>query len=188
MSPELEHKLIKRFPMIFADVRSTMDRTCMVWRMACGDGWYDLLYLACLGIEEEYYKTYPWYVILYHRFAYHVFPKWNKLISKQPRFVNKILKYKTWTGKEIERRVYRGFLPIPHWMKASQVKEKFGSLRFYLTSGTDNMFKYTDMAEELSQTTCETCGKPGKLITKGWFYTACEEHTKEQDKEINGEK
>ena len=60
--------------------------------------------------------------------------------------------------------------------RASQIKEKFGTLRFYLSSGTDEMFEIVEKAEEKSETICEVCGKPGKLSGPGWYKTVCEEH------------
>jgi hypothetical protein len=57
--------------------------------------------------------------------------------------------------------------------RAAQIKEKFGTLRFYLTSGTDEMWEIVAEAEKKSAFTCEQCGKPGKLRGKGWLYTAC---------------
>jgi len=62
-----------------------------------------------------------------------------------------------------------------------QVKEKFGVLRFYCP-GTDRIWAYVTLAERLSAVTCETCGKQGKLRGSNWLYTACDEHTKEKDK------
>ena len=33
----------------------------------------------------------------------------------------------------------------------------------------------------MSSIICETCGAPGKHRGRGWFYTACDAHTKEED-------
>ena len=46
---------------------------------------------------------------------------------------------------------------------ADQVKEKFGTLRFYYTGGDDRIDGMVRMAESMSAVTCETCGAPGKL-------------------------
>lgn len=64
---------------------------------------------------------------------------------------------------------------------ASQVKEKFGTLRFYLTSGTKTMYDAAEEAERKSESICEQCGQPGELRGKHWLYTACVEHTKSSD-------
>jgi hypothetical protein len=61
---------------------------------------------------------------------------------------------------------------------AAQVKEKWGTLRFYMTASTDEMDVLIREAEKQSAVTCEVCGKPGKLYPGGWYYTACEEHVR----------
>ncbi len=55
-----------------------------------------------------------------------------------------------------------------------QVKEKFGTLRFYC-SGTDAIDRYIRLAERLSALTCEDCGKPGKANDSGWIRTQCDD-------------
>lgn len=59
--------------------------------------------------------------------------------------------------------------------RASQIKEKFGTLRFYMTSYTDEIDKIVTEAEKKSEETCEHCGKPGTLRTEGWLFTLCDE-------------
>jgi len=58
---------------------------------------------------------------------------------------------------------------------ASQVKEKYGSLRFYMDSETDKMSKIISLAEKQSAITCENCGKPGKISGKDWYSCRCKE-------------
>lgn len=57
--------------------------------------------------------------------------------------------------------------------RALQVKEKFASLRFYMTASTDKMDILIRKAEEMSSHTCETCGKQGTTYGHGWVYTSC---------------
>ncbi|MBD8879799.1 hypothetical protein IHE49_04845 [Rhodanobacter sp. 7MK24] len=57
---------------------------------------------------------------------------------------------------------------------ATQVKEKFGTLRFYVDGGDEEVFRLIDSAEQESATICEACGAPGTLVTKGWHSTLCE--------------
>ena len=57
---------------------------------------------------------------------------------------------------------------------AAQVKEKFGTLRFY----TDNNSEYIDglicMAEHMSRNICERCGEKGKIIPDYWLICLCD--------------
>ena len=54
-----------------------------------------------------------------------------------------------------------------------QVKEKFGTLRFYYTGGDDVIDGMVTMAESMSGVTCEECGSPGKRGGGGWITTLC---------------
>ena len=64
---------------------------------------------------------------------------------------------------------------------AEQVKEKFGTLRFY-TSGGDRLIDgMIWFAESMSGSVCEECGNRGKRSKTGWIRTLCTEHTKENN-------
>jgi len=65
-------------------------------------------------------------------------------------------------------------LPTEERPVAMQVKEKFGGLRFYMTSHHDEIEKLISQAEYDSERTCETCGKPGTLHTDGWWRCLCD--------------
>ena len=56
----------------------------------------------------------------------------------------------------------------------SQVKEKFGGLRFYTYGGDDYVRGLITFAESMSYKTCECCGLPGKLNREGWWRTLCD--------------
>ena len=69
--------------------------------------------------------------------------------------------------------------PVPEeipQVTLDQVKEKFGTLRFYYTGGDDQIYGMVRMAESMSGVTCEECGKPGTSTSGGWIKTACPEH------------
>lgn len=70
-------------------------------------------------------------------------------------------------------------------MKAIQVKEKYGTLRFYISYHDDKIEEIISDAVKKSAVTCEVCGASGKLRGSVWFYTACDEHTREADKNVN---
>lgn len=70
----------------------------------------------------------------------------------------------------------------------TQVKEKYGGLRFYTTHLiNDEVISMIDEAEEVSYKTCETCGNPGTLRTTdpegkvGWLKTLCSECAEKQE-------
>jgi hypothetical protein len=81
---------------------------------------------------------------------------------------------------------------IPDWFKnteymespvAVQVKEKYGTLRFYYDGGDLYIDGLANMAESISAVTCEVCGNPGKLVGGGWVRTLCKTHAEEQNYE-----
>lgn len=59
----------------------------------------------------------------------------------------------------------------------TQIKEKYGTLRFYMSSGTEEMYDLIEKAEDASEKICEICGEPGRLMSKfRWLFTRCELH------------
>lgn len=71
--------------------------------------------------------------------------------------------------------------PVPDevdQVKVSQIKEKFGGLRFYYDGGDDTIDGMVRMAESWASTTCEECGAVGQQRSGGWIRTLCDEHAK----------
>lgn len=56
-----------------------------------------------------------------------------------------------------------------------QIKEKFGSLRWYSNWNTDEGYKIISRYTELSKRTCICCGKPATRFTTGWYSPYCDE-------------
>ena len=68
------------------------------------------------------------------------------------------------------------------WDKqTTQVKEKFGGLRFYINGAPNEVHNLISEAESASQEICEVCGNLGKLQTTGWWRTLCKEHTEKEN-------
>ena len=60
--------------------------------------------------------------------------------------------------------------------KVTQIKEKHGTLRFYMTVVNDAICDIIDIAEDKSSVTCEECGNPGSITLKDfWRVTRCDE-------------
>lgn len=65
--------------------------------------------------------------------------------------------------------------------QATQIKEKYGTLRFYwraaLSPDADaKVEEAIDRAEARSACTCEICGEPGRMYGPGWLTTRCTAH------------
>lgn len=126
MKKELDEKLVKDFPLLFADRFGDMRSTCMCWGFACGNGWEPIIREAAKKLE----------------------PIIQKYIDDNPS--------------------------DKYHPRASQIKEKFGTLRFYLSHGTDEMFEIAEQAESKSADVCEECGEKGELRQGSWFRTLCD--------------
>ena len=69
-----------------------------------------------------------------------------------------------------------------------QVKEKFGTLRFYYTGGDDIIDGMVRMAESMSGVTCEECSAPANTHGPGWIRTICEPCEEAREQARNPEK
>jgi len=167
MSPELDNKLCEKYPKIFINRSKSPQESCMSWGFEVGDGWYDLLDTLCEALTYTYNTSIE------------VDEEDGKLFGITP--------YNHLMGKQ--SYYYRVEAPQ---VVADQVKEKFGSLRFYyhLEFDKENARleeKYPDLkevnkryrdyidgivhfAEIASARTCEVTGAPGQLhVRNGWF-------------------
>lgn len=60
--------------------------------------------------------------------------------------------------------------------RVTQIKEKFGQLRWYDNCGSEKLYKVIDKYESLSEHTCIECGSKGKMQDLfGWISPYCDE-------------
>jgi hypothetical protein len=59
-------------------------------------------------------------------------------------------------------------------MYAVQVKEKYGTLSFYMSCATEGISNLIDEYEAISAKTCENCGGPAKIRGKSWIEVKCD--------------
>lgn len=52
MSPDLEEKLINKYPKLFVQRSWPKTQTCMSWGICTGDGWYAIIDQMCQKIQE----------------------------------------------------------------------------------------------------------------------------------------
>ena len=57
---------------------------------------------------------------------------------------------------------------------AVQIKEKYGTLRFYMSHDTPAIDAAIGLAEEISGIICEDCGYPGRQRNGGYIRTQCD--------------
>jgi len=91
---------------------------------------------------------------------------WEPIIRKLSEKLDSFNKYLTPEEKPVQ---------------AVQVKEKLGTLRFYIeniqyNTAWEEVHKLIHEAEVESATTCELCGNKGALVQNHWLRVRCEEH------------
>lgn len=174
MNKELDDKLCRDFPNLYSDRHVSMQETCMCWGFNCGDGWFDIIYNLSSKLEPL------------------ITPFINKICAKceHTKEAHDFGMCNIVYGQDTlpEGSLMCDCAPFHSGHpRASQVKEKYGGLRFYMSSSTEEMEKLIDKAEECASKTCEQCGKTGSLRTTshGWYYTSCDKcdnHDPDKDK------
>ena len=140
MKEELQQKLFKSYPNLFAQKNLSIQESCMPWGICCGDGWFELIDLLCSHIQNRIENV-----------------KRNIDMKSEKRGVTLV-------------PVDMGYLKC----EVTQVKEKFGGLRFYVNSNDDYIGGLISFAEGMSYKTCSECGeKSSNQVRRGWIYTLC---------------
>lgn len=77
-----------------------------------------------------------------------------------------------------------------HITKVTQIKEKFGGLRFYVNGTSEANWDFIHYAENKSYTVCENCGSQSNvgILNTGWITTKCIKcaKTEFEEKKANG--
>lgn len=173
MSPELDSELVKKYPKIFRDRYGDMRQTLMCWGFDCGDGWYNILDALCSNIQHhiDWKREQRAQALRFNRRL----KKAIELNSIEPLLING-RDNDFWVKSATEDLENKKFRDVPvkaHQVVAVQVKEKFGSLRFYTNAIDDTVRGMIRMAESMSVRTCEVCGNPGKSRGGRWIRTRC---------------
>ena len=182
MREELDKQLCEKYPKIFKNRYADMRTTAMCWGFEHGDGWYNIIDMMCANIQSHINHT---------RRQRHDALVYNRALSRATRgdfsTYNRLSK---WKQKSIEDDLLD---PEPQLQTvpkacpqvvASQVKEKFGTLRFYYYGGDSVVSGIERMAESMTAVTCEQCGAPGKTRSGGWIQTLCDAHAEGRDELI----
>lgn len=161
MDERLEKLLVERYPEIFVDYKGDPMQTCMAWGMECQEGWFDIIDQCCSIIQNNYKNAldnYRWKLERYNKSEEEV----AKESEKYPHLNIQPLKEKPEKPEE------------PYQTTASQIKEKYGTLRFYTSGASDADDGAIDMAESMSCKICEICGNPARVTGVGWFSCRCQ--------------
>jgi hypothetical protein len=138
----------------------------MCWGFEVGDGWFNiinnlshLLCDDCLRAKNHYHEVKD--RLGKQRFDFDLDKSFNTIVTQE----------EIDESKRLMDEMYEK-TPI-----ASQVKEKFGTLRFYVDNTTEEHEAMIHFAEMMSAVTCEVCGDKGKRRGSYWISTRCEKHS-----------
>ena len=177
MKRELDQKLCEKYPKIFANRHKPMTETAMCWGFDCGDGWYNIIDRLCGNIQShiDWKEKTRQHAIEYNEMV--TAARAGDLTALEAYISTYSSPYREKVKNEILGEGKLRHVPdsIPQ-VTADQVKEKFGTLRFYYTGGDEYIHGLSAMAESMSGVTCEECGSPGKVRTGGWLRALCDTH------------
>jgi len=180
MRQELDEYLCKVYPKMMVNRDKPMTETAMCWGFDCGDGWFNILNQLMGNIQNH---------IDWRERQREVVIKFNK-IREAGQSGNAELFADLMAAQYGDRGLSADFIkeraqeymttplqPVPEeipQVTLDQVKEKFGTLRFYYQGGDDYIRGMVSLAESLSGVTCESCGNPSEVQNDGgWMRSIC---------------
>jgi hypothetical protein len=174
MRQELDKLLCEKYPKMMVNRNKNMQETCMCWGFECGDGWFNILDQLMGNIQHH---------IDWKEKQRNGAFKYNEMAA-QAKAGNfdlfeedmKALTDAEYKEKRLAEIVAGDFRIVPDsvpQVTLDQIKEKFGTLRFYYTGGDDYISGMVSLAESMSGVTCEECGNPGERRGGGWVRTIC---------------
>ena len=174
MKQELDKLLCEKYPKMMVNRNKDMKETCMCWGFECGDGWFNILNQLMSQIQHriDWKEKQRAGAIKYNEMAAQAKAGNFDLFEE----TMKALPNDEYKEKRLAEIVAGDFRPVPEsipQVTLDQVKEKFGTLRFYYQGGDDYISGMVSLAESMTAVTCENCGNPGSCRGGGWVHTYC---------------
>ena len=174
MREELDKLLCEKYPKMMVNRTKPMMETCMCWGFECGDGWFNILDQLMGNIQHhiDWREKQRNGAIKYNEMATQAKAGNFDLFEEDM----KALPNDEYKEKRLAEIVAGDFREVPNsipQVTLDQVKEKFGTLRFYYTGGDDAIDGMVRMAESMTEVTCEECGNVGERRGGGWIHTFC---------------
>jgi hypothetical protein len=174
MKQELDKLLCEKYPKMMVNRNKPMMETCMCWGFECGAGWFNILDQLMGNIQHhiDWKEKQRKWATEYNEMAAQAktgnFELFEETMKAQPDD-----EYKE---KRLAEIVAGDFREVPEsipQVTLDQVKEKYGTLRFYYSGGDDVIDGMVRMAESMTEVTCEECGNVGERRGGGWIHTFC---------------
>jgi hypothetical protein len=175
MKQELDKLLCEKYPKMMVNRNKDMKETCMCWGFECGDGWFNILDQLMGNIQHhiDWKEKQRVGAIKYNEMATQAKAGNFDLFEE----TMKALPNDEYKEKRLAEIVAGDFRQVPEsipQVTLDQVKEKFGTLRFYYSGGDDYISGMVSFAESLTAVICESCGNPGERRGGGWVHTYCD--------------
>ena len=175
MKLELDKLLCEKYPKMMVNRNKDMKETCMCWGFECGDGWFNILDQLMGNIQHhiDWKEKQRTSAMAYNLMAAQAKEGNFDLFDDSMKDLNNP-EYK---AKRLSEVIAGDFRSVPEsipQVTLDQIKEKFGTLRFYYTGGDDVIDGMVRMAESMSGVTCEECSAPAQTHGPGWIRTICE--------------
>jgi len=175
MKQELDKLLCEKYPKMMVNRNLPMTETCMCWGFECGDGWFNILDQLMGNIQHhiDWKEKQREGAIKYNEMATQAKAGNFDLFEE----TMKALPNDEYKEKRLAEIVAGDFRTVPEsipQVTLDQVKEKFGTLRFYYSGGDDYIDGMVSLAESMTGVTCESCGNIGESRGGGWIHTYCD--------------
>lgn len=167
MNRHYDNYLTKKYAPLYRERHADMRTTCMCWGFCVGDGWFNIINQLSAQLCQGWLRAKYDYDQIKDRLGLLKWSDDSQESAWNVRVTQEMI-------DDAESKMHDESWKVP---VARQVKEKMGTLRFYLSGGTDEHHAAVTLAERMSSCTCEKCGKPGKMRNLDGYYTVrCNEH------------
>lgn len=184
----LKQEIIEKYPQL-------IDENIKEYMVDCPPGWHNIVMNLC-GAIDQYSKSYVGETRPRNKVRYYF---WFWLRAAINAFQHKLF-IKVINKPEINRlfNIVRNRLSVrmhkhtkfakvyPPTIQIQQVKEKYGTLRFYYSGGDAKVIGMVALAEFISSVTCEVTGRPGMPHVRGYWYKTLNEDVPKTDPKYEG--
>lgn len=166
MNRRYDNYLVRKYEPLYCDRFGDVRSTAMCWGFEVGDGWFNIIDTLSRELCSEWLYAKKQYDTVKDRIGELKYPEEKPQVQFNVPITQEMIdSAREYMEQEAEK--------VP---TVTQVKEKFGGLRFYVSTATDEQYGMIRLAEALSYNTCEICGSRGRLGGNGWFSTRCAKH------------